>query len=204
IGTPLAKRYPPDVGIFAAVAAPSEAAVHDLNQIVAKGEALMVQGLNLPADLPDWSIVYELHVSRMICHQPVIEVESVEQVVDLTSADVADMLHLIEGTQPGPFLPRTIEMGRYIGIRKDGQLVAMAGERFYPLGYHEISAVCTHPDHWGKGYARLLVSRVAARQQREGDIPFLHVDPHNARAIAIYEQLGFRKNAEGSGFIVQR
>ena len=204
IGTSLARRYPPDVGAFAAVVAPTETALRDLNQIVAKGEMLIVNGLDPKTELPDWTFVGEVLVQRMVCEQPIVEMDSAETILDLTPADVPDMLHLIELTHPGPFLPRTIEMGRYCGIRKDGQLIAMAGERFYPPGYHEISSVCTHPDYQGKGYAALLVSRIATRQQREGDMPYLHVSATNSRAISLYERLGFHKLSEGYAVAMQR
>ena len=109
----------------------------------------------------------------------------------LGPSDVPEMLHLTEQTQPGPFGPRTHELGQYIGIRVDGALVAMAGERMRLDGAVEISAVCVSPDHRGKGYAAFLVAWLVRKLRAEGSTPFLHVFTDNP-AIALYERLGFR------------
>lgn len=110
----------------------------------------------------------------------------------LGPADVPDMLALVERTRPGPFLPRTIAMGTYLGIRARGRLVAMAGERLHPPGWTEISAVCTDPGHRGRGLATRLVRAVAAGVRERGETPFLHTAAANATAIRLYESLGFR------------
>jgi hypothetical protein len=83
-------------------------------------------------------------------------------------------------------------MGRFIGVKQGGRLVAMAGERLRPEGHTEVSGVCTHPEYRGKGYARGLMRIVAARILARGETPFLHSYAHNAGAIALYESLGFR------------
>lgn len=101
------------------------------------------------------------------------------------------MLDLVALTQPGPFLPRTVELGRYLGIRHEGRLIAMAGERLRPPGWTEISAVCTHPDHRGRGLAGLLIRAVAAGIRERGDVPFLHAAADNIQAIRLYESMGF-------------
>lgn len=103
------------------------------------------------------------------------------------------MLALAQLTKPGPFGLRTRELGTYIGIRQNGQLVAMAGERLRVPGFTEISAVCTHPDHLGRGYAATLMTELMHRIRSRGEVPFLHVREDNTRAIPIYERLGFRK-----------
>jgi predicted GNAT family acetyltransferase len=101
------------------------------------------------------------------------------------------MIELTALTKPGPFGKRTHELGTYLGIRRDGKLVAMAGERLKVPGHTEVSAVCTHPDHTGHGYARILMSEVMRRIRVRGERPFLHVREDNVRAIALYERLGF-------------
>ncbi|MFB4271545.1 GNAT family N-acetyltransferase [Nonomuraea sp. GTA35] len=113
-------------------------------------------------------------------------------VVRLGPADVPEMLGLVERTKPGPFLPRTVELGVYLGIRLGGALVAMAGERLHPPGWTEISAVCTDPRHRGRGLATRLVLAVAAGIRDRGETPFLHASAANTRAIRLYERLGFR------------
>jgi len=108
-------------------------------------------------------------------------------------ADHADaMADLVARTEPGPWAPRTWELGGYRGILVDGALVAMAGERMHADGFTEISAVCTDPAHRGRGLANRVVRAVAAGIAARGDIPFLHVAGTNAGAFALYERLGFR------------
>jgi ribosomal protein S18 acetylase RimI-like enzyme len=113
------------------------------------------------------------------------------EIVELGAADVPDMMELTALTKPGPFNKRTHELGTYLGIRRDGKLVAMAGERLKVPGYTEVSAVCTHPEHTGHGYARILMSEVMQRIRGRGETPFLHVREDNVRAIALYQRLGF-------------
>jgi ribosomal protein S18 acetylase RimI-like enzyme len=114
------------------------------------------------------------------------------EAVRLGPADVPEILDLVERTRPGPFLPRTIEMGTYLGIRRDGALVAMAGERLHPPGWTEISAVCTDPAFRGEGLATRLMHAVAYGIRERGETPFLHAAAGNTGAIRLYESLGFR------------
>lgn len=109
----------------------------------------------------------------------------------LTAADVPEMLDLVARTRPGPFGPRTIELGTYLGIRRDGRLVAMAGERMRLPGWTEVSAVCTDPAFRGHGFAGRLVNAVAAGILERGETPFLHAAAGNTGAIRLYEKLGF-------------
>ncbi|MBC2904201.1 GNAT family N-acetyltransferase [Streptomyces cupreus] len=113
------------------------------------------------------------------------------EAVRLGPADVPEMLDLVARTRPGPFLARTLELGTYLGIRRDGALVAMAGERLRPPGWTEISAVCTDPVVRGQGLARRLVLAVAHGIQERGETPFLHTGADNTGAIGLYESLGF-------------
>jgi predicted GNAT family acetyltransferase len=101
------------------------------------------------------------------------------------------MTALVERTKPGPFLPRTIELGTYLGIRDaDGSLVAMAGERMRPTGYTEISAVCTAPEVRGKGLASRLIRAIAHGIRERGETPFLHTSSDNP-AQRLYAAMGF-------------
>ncbi|MFE0170859.1 GNAT family N-acetyltransferase [Streptomyces sp. NPDC059002] len=114
------------------------------------------------------------------------------EAVRLGPDDVPEMLDLVERTKPGPFLPHTVELGTYLGIRRAGALVAMAGERLHPPGWTEISAVCTDPAYRGHGLATRLVLAVAHGIRERGETPFLHTSARNTRAIRLYESLGFR------------
>jgi GNAT superfamily N-acetyltransferase len=113
------------------------------------------------------------------------------EAVPLGAADVPEMLELTARTKPGPFLPRTPELGTYLGIRREGRLVAMAGERLHPAGWTEISAVCTDEAWRGQGLAARLIRAVGAGIRDRGEIPFLHALATNT-AIGLYEELGFR------------
>jgi predicted GNAT family acetyltransferase len=125
-------------------------------------------------------------------------------IVALTASDLPEMIALTELTQPGPFSRRTREMGDYFGIRRDGKLVAMAGGRLQVPGYTEISAICTHPAHLGRGYAAALTARMIGRILERGERPFLHVRPENTRAVALYERLGFETRRQTRYVILQR
>ncbi|MDQ1395540.1 MAG: hypothetical protein QOG64_799 [Acidimicrobiaceae bacterium] len=131
------------------------------------------------------------------------DVADVADVVTLTDADLPEMLALVERTRPGPYLPRTIEMGRYLGVRRDGQLVAMAGERLQPPGWTELSAVCTDGRCRGQGLGTRLVRAVAAGVRIRGQLPFLHAAADNVNAIRLYEGLGFTLRRMGSFTIVK-
>jgi len=112
--------------------------------------------------------------------------------LQLGESDVPEMLTLTQLTKPGPFNRRTHELGDYFGIRMSGKLIAMAGERLHVPGYTEISAVCTHPDFLGRGYAKALTAMQILRIRSRAEIPFLHVLPANRAAVALYERLGFK------------
>ena len=112
------------------------------------------------------------------------------EIIPLGDADAPEMLALATLTRPGPFFDRTHQLGDFLGVRIEGQLVAMAGERMKPLGFTEVSGVCTHPDHRGRGYAGALMRLVAARILDHGETPFLHAYASNRGAIALYETRG--------------
>jgi predicted GNAT family acetyltransferase len=112
------------------------------------------------------------------------------EIVTLGIDDVPAMLELTALTKPGPFSARTHELGTFLGIKVDGQLAAMAGERMKPGPYTEITAVCVHPSHRGRGYAQILLGAVARQIVARGEIPFLHVFSNNHSAIALYRRQG--------------
>jgi|SRR5579862_121502 len=118
------------------------------------------------------------------------------EAVRLAPEHAAQALELAKLTNPGPFGPRTLELGEYFGHFRDGRLVAMAGERMHAGSLREVSGVCTHPDYVGQGYARRLMTKVIVHQLHHQQIPFLHVMSSNERAQELYERLGFRDYRE--------
>ena len=185
-----ARRYPADVAPFLALPSPPSAQDwQDAADLVAPGT--YVAGRYSGAELPDgWQAVQTFDLVQMV-EERVTGVDYAEA-IPLGGADVPEMLELVAQTEPGPFLNRTIELGNYLGIRRDGALVAMAGERFHLSGWTEISAVCTKPDHRGQGLASRLMGALIADIQRRSERAFLHVMSTNTGAISLYEALGFR------------
>jgi ribosomal protein S18 acetylase RimI-like enzyme len=186
-----AARYHPDVAPFAALPdAPPPRAWPALAQLVGpRGVALLFRDRVEPP--AGWHQLFGGTGVQMVGPERA-EVEPAGTApTELVAADVPSMLDLVERTRPGPFGPRTIELGTYLGVWADGALVAMAGERMRLPGYTEISAVCTHPDHRGRGLARTLVLTLMRRMLERGDRPILHVAADNATALRLYEHLGF-------------
>jgi ribosomal protein S18 acetylase RimI-like enzyme len=185
-----ALRYPADVAPFFAL--PSEPSREDWRgaiEVVPPGTYAAI--VHAGADVPEtWKTLQEFEVVQMI-DEHVNGIDEPEA-IPLTAADVPEMLALARQTDPGPFLDRTIELGDYLGIRRDSQLVAMAGERLRFDGWTEISAVCTAPTHRGQGMASRLVGALIAVIQHRSERAFLHVLTTNTNAIRLYEELGFR------------
>jgi predicted GNAT family acetyltransferase len=140
----------------------------------------------------------------MVWESDVLSAQSDLEIVELGAQDSPEMVELAALTRPGPFGTRTHELGTYLGIRQEGKLVAMAGERLKVPGFTEVSAVCTHPDHIGKGYAQALMTEIMRHIRERGEMPFLHVRQGNARAVGIYERLGFRTRKIVNFVIIRR
>ena len=202
----LAARYPAEVSPFASLADASAAAFADLARIVSPGEGVLVMRPELPA-AGGWKALPGPEVIQMLCGAPVEGPDPAGAPEALGARDVPEMLALAEATRPGPFAARTIEMGRYVGFRSAGRLVAMGGERLHPAGFTEVSAVCTDPGFRGRGLGEAIVRALAAGIQARGELPFLHVmvgSPAEAAAVALYQRLGFRERRRGRLVIVQR
>jgi ribosomal protein S18 acetylase RimI-like enzyme len=184
-----AARYPADVSPFVALADPADpAAWRDLAALAGPGAEPFVPGPKVVAP-PGWERVFALTGAQMVGEA--VAGEADPEAVRLVAADVPEMLDLVARTRPGPFGKRTIELGSYLGIRRDGRLIAMAGERIHPPGWTEISAVCTDPAYRGGGLAARLILAVTAGIRERGERPYLHVSADNAAAIRVYERLGF-------------
>src|SRR5216683_4207729 len=190
-GDDLAKRYPVDVAPFAATRDQSPESYRSLARLLGPEGTAAIPLATTPLLPAGWTVVRKVDSAQMVWNtQTPPKVEHSFEELNISHID--EMLALVELTKPGPFLKRTPELGLYLGIHEAGQLVAMAGERLKPYGYTEISAVCTHPDHRGRGYASSLVSILIQRITKTEEIPFLHVRTENVDAIRVYEKLGFK------------
>jgi ribosomal protein S18 acetylase RimI-like enzyme len=182
-------RYPEDVAPFLALPGdPGEQDWLDVAELAGPGATFV---LAAPTARPPsgWEVLDEILGVQLVDEGVAAAPEP--EAVRLGPADVPEMLDLVERTRPGPFRKRTVELGTYLGIRRRGALVAMAGERLHPPGYTEISAVCTDPAYRGQGLATRLVLAVAAGIRERGEIPMMHAAAENTTAIRLYLSLGF-------------
>lgn len=187
-----AVRYRPDVAPFLALPADEHEWADAAALLGAGGTGVL--GTTRPVEpAAGWVVERTMPGVRLVA-EDVAGVPDPDAVV-LGVDDVDAMLALVARTRPGPFARRTVAMGTYLGVRVDGELVALAGERLRVPGHTEISAVCTHPDHQGRGLAARLVRDLVGRIQARDEVPFLHAVADNTRAIGLYEHLGFRLTA---------
>lgn len=190
IGGESAKRFVPDVGIFAAARDDSEKSLRALADLVpSDGSVILLQVGESP--VPPGTQVDTVAKGVQMVAQEVVLLEPEAPVERLTEADAPAMLELAALTKPGPFFANTHRLGAFWGIKADGRLVAMAGERMKLNGYTEVSGVCTHPEFRGRGYAATLSRVVAGNIMKRGETPFLHAYAVNTAAINLYSALGF-------------
>jgi ribosomal protein S18 acetylase RimI-like enzyme len=187
-------RYHPDVTVFVSLPPnPGEQDWEDAAKLLGPGGVLPTAGTEATPP-PGWEQV--LRIAGVQFTGEHVFGEPDPEAVRLGTDDVPEMLALVEHAKPGPFRPRTVELGTYLGIRREGRLIAMAGERLHPPGWTEISAVCTHADFRGQGLATRLVHAIAHEIHERGETPFLHTGAENRTAIRLYEELGFRLRRE--------
>ncbi|HVN51583.1 MAG TPA: GNAT family N-acetyltransferase [Acidimicrobiales bacterium] len=198
---PLATRFDPAVSVFGAVGdEPDDESWRAMADLVGPGGTTVVFRSD-PVEPRGWSTVARLDGWQMLGDE--VDGDGLDGLVRLTPADVPDMLALIARTEPGPFEARTIETGLYLGVRHEGRLVAMAGQRLRCAGWVEISAVCTDLDHRGQGLARRVVAAVVGAIRDEGARPFLQVAVGNDPALALYESMGFETSRPVSGLVLE-
>jgi ribosomal protein S18 acetylase RimI-like enzyme len=185
----LAARYDPDVAPFHALADPADPqAWSDLAELVGPEVEIAVAG-GPERPFPGWMITNRVAGVQLV--DVALEASPDPEAIVLGTSDVPEMLDLVDRNRPGPFRPGTVQLGTYLGIRRAGKLIAMAGERLHPSGWTEISAVCTDTAYRGQGLATGLVRAVAAGIRDRGETPFLHTGAANTTAIRLYESIGF-------------
>lgn len=201
-GTKKVKFFSKDVSPFAGFEENSTANFQLLHTLTA---ADRIAGFFTPGKLtlPDeWELLRSIVAVQMVYKNEQPPSQTKVPISRLTEKDVPAMLALTKLTNPGPFELHTIDFGHYYGIFENEKLVAMAGQRLHPFSYAEISAVCTHPDYTGRGYAGLLLSHQVERIKKEGCIPFLHTRSDNERAISVYKRIGFSERKKINIYII--
>ncbi|MBS1527016.1 MAG: GNAT family N-acetyltransferase [Bacteroidetes bacterium] len=203
-GDDRARYFDREVSPFAAMLENDKAHFRLLyDMLPGEGPALFMTPVELDIPQP-WKVAVCVKALQMTCDKPVKADNSSPELVPLAYEHVPQMLDLTKLTNPGPFSSKTIEFGHYSGIFENNQLVAMAGQRLHAYNNAEISAVCTHPDHTGKGYARHLLMHQVNRIREASEIPYLHVRADNERAIKVYESLGFAKSRDMYFYVLKK
>jgi ribosomal protein S18 acetylase RimI-like enzyme len=190
-GTAAVRRYARGFSPIVGFADPSQPDLAGLSRFCEPGEHFYCDGWSGAAPA-GWQVDFESTMFRMIWDAPMPAADDFPDAVPLGPAHAAQALELATLTRPGPFGPRTIELGEYFGVFDGQRLVAMAGERMCAGTLREISGVCTHPDFQGRGLARRLMLTLVRRQMQRGATPFLHVMRDNRGAHGLYERMGFR------------
>jgi ribosomal protein S18 acetylase RimI-like enzyme len=207
-----AARFPPSITALGGLRVATAHAFAALAGLLAPGDVcgvLLDEPLPLPAGLArvdDPPVLQMVHDGPPAAERPGDGAEQAsrsDSIVPLGAADAAAMQALAEATRPGPFGPRTHELG-FLGVRDGGRLIAMAGQRMRLPGLVEVSGICTDPAHLGRGHAARLTAAQLARIHAEGARAFLHVKADNARAIGLYERLGFRARRRFAYLVVRR
>lgn len=189
-----AARYPADVAPFLGVAGDGIDAAASLDVLVPAGDTVLLVG-RAPSVPDGWRLRHLVQLAQMVCPARIDEIEG-PAIVELGEAHRADVLELTALVYPHYFRPRTMDLGRYFGLYVEGRLAAMIGERMATDDWQEISAVCTHPDHTGRGHARRLLAWLSNDTLERGRTPFLHVSQENTRALRLYADNGYAVRRE--------
>jgi len=202
-GGALARRYPPSIVPFAAASDSSRESLEALAKLAGSGEVMaLVEPETIT--IPDgFDVVGEAILVQMIGSTPHEQISD-PRIVRLTEADAADMLALAQLTKPGPFTLGAQKLGAFWGIKEDGRLIAMGGQRLRQPGFTELSGLCTHPDLQGKGLGKLMFRYVAGQIAASDATTYLHVNAINSGAIALYKALGFEQRWELNLRIIKR
>lgn len=202
-GGPQAKCYQPSVAAFAAAHDDSPAALQALADLSSDGRSLLFLQADAVIAPPGMVAVSSAAAVQMTANRP-LQVERDDRIEPLGQSDIPAMQALAELTKPGPFTARALELGAFWGVKENGRLLAMAGERMKPQGFSEISGVCSHPDARGRGLAKRLSMVVASCIVERGEQPFLHAYATNTAAITLYESIGFSVRSTMHVAVLQR
>lgn len=194
LGGELARRYPLEVAPFAGLLDSSRESTDALLELVKVGETVGILNVH-PVTWDGWEIQKHFDIAQYRFDQAIGSIESDAEIQRLDETHLPLMLELTALVYPAYFRKGTAELGDYVGVLENGQLCGMAGIRMSFDGHQELSAICTHPDHRGKGLARRLTNHLVAQIQGQGDVAFLHTEHDNQAARKLYESLGFTLRA---------
>lgn len=203
-GTEDVKFFPEELSPFAGFRDGWDKGFDGLYQLLPAGRKILCATPQLITEPKRWQLLNEIRGLQFVFAGKMNSYEDFSKLVPLQKENVEEMMQLAGLTKPGPFGSRTIEFGHYFGIFEKNQLAAMAGQRLHVSNFTEISAVCTHPNFLGKGFATLLIRHQLNLICSQGQIPFLHVREDNHRAIALYERLGFKLSGPMNFYFMKR
>jgi GNAT superfamily N-acetyltransferase len=198
-----ARRYAPGFSPILAFADPEQPDFDALLPFCAPGESFYTDGWSGPAPV-GWHVELESTMFKMLWDGELPPADTALEALRLGPADVEQALELTALTRPGPFGPRTLELGDYFGVFDGARLLAMAGERAFAGDLREVSGICTHPQAQGRGLARRLTAKFIRRQLLRGETPFLHVMRGNEGARALYRRMGFVEVRQSVVRVVRR
>ncbi|MFD2582892.1 GNAT family N-acetyltransferase [Pedobacter vanadiisoli] len=203
-GSDRVKYYVEDITAFAGLKDNSQDDLNTLYQI-SPAESFFIFFSKTPVEIPEqWKLLTQIDMFQLVFRGKEMPIADVRGITDLDLKHVTEMIDLVELTKPGPFLAKTIALSNYTGIFVNDKLASMAGHRFFPSPYREISAVCTHPDHLGKGYAFKILQEQIKRILLRSEIPFLHVRNDNEGAIKLYQKLGFEIRTDMIAYVIKK
>lgn len=203
LGSERARRYPAGLLPFTAVPGEGEESLAAMAALFESGEQLIVLQKPEPVLPSNLRFVMRAPALQMVAAAPMSAFED-ESIIPLTEEDSAEMLALATLTRPGPFTLKAQKLGRFWGVKVEGRLAAMAGERLAQPGLTELSGVCTHPDFQGKGFGRLVSRYVSGQIAAKGDTPYLHCYATNSNAIALYRSIGFDVRSEMHAAVIAK
>ncbi len=191
--------YLPEIAPFAGMKVLNDANLKKLYEFIPADRSVAISSLNkMDHDENKWKLLQPMDVTQMVYEHSMktFTTKNSSLIVPLSEEHVPLMMELTALTRPGPFLQQTIRFKNYFGIFIDDRLAAMTGQRMHPKPYMEVSAVCTHPDFRGLGYAKTLMLHVMKIILDNSFTPFLHVLSNNSNAIELYKTIGFRKREQ--------
>ena len=198
------KYFDEQVSPFAGFEESYENGFSELNDILPPGRKILYATPDVIANLSGWQLTHEIKGLQFVYEEGIEIKTEFSDIFPLDESHVEQMMRLAKLTKPGPFGARTIDFGNYFGIFDKEKLVAMTGQRLHVQNFTEISAVCTHPEYLGKGYANNLLQHQLHLILQRDQKPFLHVREDNQRAIALYQRLGFKISRPMNFYFLKR